>query len=169
MSSRLGQAGFTLLEAVVATTVMVVGVVAVVGLTLVAKGASEEGRNTVQASNYLQEGLEAARTIRDADWTNVSTAGTYHLAAQAGVNPPWQLVSGGTETIGTYTRQITIASVRRADTNGDGQLSAGDQIVQSGGSFDDPDTKKITCVVSWQQGKRTVSRQQFVYLTNWQK
>ncbi len=169
MANKLRQDGFTLLEAVVATTVLVVGVIAIVGLIVAAKASSDQGRDTVQAANYLQECLEAVRSIRDEVWNTISVDGSYHLVPQPGTDPPWQLVAGGTESVGKFTRSLVIAPVRRADTDGTGTLSAGDQIVTSGGAFDDPDTEKITCTVTWKQGNRNISRSMNTYLTNWQK
>nr|MDP9212115.1 prepilin-type N-terminal cleavage/methylation domain-containing protein [bacterium] len=89
-----GQQGFTLIEAIVATTVFVIGVVALVQITLLAKSTSEEGRDTVQAVNYLQEGVEAVRSVRDHDWdlvAGLAPATDYRLNAQPGTAPPWTL------------------------------------------------------------------------------
>jgi prepilin-type N-terminal cleavage/methylation domain-containing protein len=163
------QRGFTLLEAVVAMTVFTIGLLGAAQMTLTAERLSSESKDTVQAANYLEEGLEAVRSVRDSSWTDIATDGTYHLASDTEAITPWQLVLGGTETIGKFTRTVEISNVRRADTDGDGQLSAGDDIVQSGGAFDDPDTKRVKAVVSWQQGARTVTRSVATYLTNWQQ
>lgn len=163
MSSR----GFTLVEAVVAMTVFVIGTVGLVQLATLAKATSEEGQETVKVSNYLQEGIEAARIIRDANWANM-IPGTYRLNAQAGQSPPWQLIAGGSETIdGKYQRTITVATARREDSDGSGTLTAGDRIVSSGGAFDDPDARRITATITWSAGRRTVSRTIYTYFTNW--
>jgi Tfp pilus assembly protein PilV len=166
------EAGFTLVEAVVAMTVFVIGVVGLIQVTLVARTNSEIGRDVVQASNYLQEGVEAVRSIRDASWTNISSltpATNYRLNSQPGVVPPWTLTAGS-EPIGQYTRTVRLDNVRREDTNGSGTLNAGDKIcVGAGcGQFDDADTKKATVTVSWTQGSRTITRSLNAYLTNWQ-
>ena len=166
--ARRRQAGFTLIEAVVAITVFSLGVVALIGMSTIAKSTSEQGRDSVQVSNYLQEGIEAVRLLRNNSWNNVSTNGGYRLSAQAGQNPPWQLVSGGSETIGKYSRSVAIATVRREDMDGSGTLTAGDRIVATGGAFDDPDTKKVTVTITWQQGTRTITRQLYAYVTKWQ-
>ncbi len=167
-----GQRGFTLVEAVVAMTVFVVGVVALVQITLLAKSTSEEGQDTVQAVNYLQEGVEAVRSIRDHDWNLVAsvTPGTsYRLNAQPGTAPPWTLTAGS-EAIDKYTRTVRFENVRREDTDGSGTMNAGDVICTGAGcgEFDDPDTRRMTVTISWQQGQRTVTRALYAYLTDWQ-
>lgn len=166
---RVKQGGFTLVEAIVAITVFSVGMIASAQMTLAALRLSGESKNTVQAANYLEEGLEAVRSVRDSSWTDIATDGDYHLTSDPDALTPWQLVAGGTETIGKFSRTITISAVRRADTDGSGALTAGDDIVQSGGSFDDPDTKKVTATIRWEQGNRTVTRSVSTYLTNWQQ
>lgn len=162
------QRGFTLVEAVVATTVFSVGIIGVVQVTSVAKSSSEQGRDTVQASNYLQEGMEAVRASRDSSWNNVATDGAYRLVSNPGASPAWTLASGSTETIGKYDRVVQIDAVSREDTDASGTLTAGDKIVPSGGTLADPDTKRVTVTMSWSQGTRTVTRSIYAYLTNWQ-
>lgn len=166
-SRRQTQAGFTLLEAVVAIGIFVIAVVGVLALSDVSTQTSSRSKNTVQANNYLQEGMDAVRALRDASWNNIATDGQYHLVAQVGQSPPWSLASGGTETIGIFSRTVTISPVQRTDTNGSGQLDAGDQIAVSGGTLSDPNTKKITVQVSWQAGNKTINAPLSTYLTNW--
>ena len=161
--------GFTLVEAVVAITVFVIGVVGMIQIVLVARATSDHGANLVTAGGHLKEGMDAVRVIRDDDWDAIATDGTYGLSSQPGTAPPWTLQAGG-ETIGKFTRRVTIASVRRSDTDGNGQLSAGDKICQGAacGSFDDAQTKKVTVTVTWRQDNQDKSRSVFGYLTDWQ-
>lgn len=166
--SARSRAGFTLLEAVVSITVFAVGIVGILQLNLAAKASSDKARDTVQVANYLQEGLEAVRTIRDSAWTNVNTDAAYHLNPVVGANPPWQLIAGGTETVGKYTRTVAIAPVIRQDTDGSGTLTAGDKIVTTGGTLADAETKLITVTLTWRNGSQTLTRTMFEYLTNWQ-
>lgn len=161
-----GQAGFTLVEAVVTIAVFSVGLLGLIQLSLLAKSTTEASRDTVQVSNYIQEGLEAVRTVRDSDWTNVNTDGNYRLNPLAGSNPPWQLIAGGTESLGKYSRTVSIAPVKRVDVDGSTTITAGDRIDASG-TLDDPNTKRITVDVTWQNGNRTYTKSLFQYLTNW--
>ena len=82
-----------------------------------------------------REAREAIRQIRDIQWENIETNGTYHPVASGSV---W-LLSPGAETINEFNRSIVIADAMR-DANGN--------IVATGGSVD-PSTKKVTITVSW--------------------
>lgn len=161
--------GFTLVEAIVAMAIFAIGIILVAQMVLTARRLSNESRDTVQAANYLEEGLEAVRSTRDSSWTAISTDGTYALQSAPGDITPWNLIPNGTETIGKFSRTIQISPVRRDDTDGSGTLTAADNISTGAGTFNDPDTKKITSTVTWQQGGRTVSRSLSTYLTNWQQ
>lgn len=164
---RNNQRGFTLVEAVMAITVFALGIVSVASLGSIAKSTSDLGKDTVVASNYLQEGLEAMRSLRDASWSNVGTDGNYRLVSQGASYPAWQL-SSGTEAVDKFTRTVQIASVSREDTDSSGTITSGDKMVPNGGVFNDPDTKKITVTLTWKSGSRTVTKTLTEYLTNWQ-
>lgn len=162
------QTGFTLVEAVVTIGIFAVGMIIAAQVVLTARRLSDESRDAVQAANYLEQGLEAVRSSRDSSWTTVATDGAYHLEPAPGDTSPWNIVAGGSETIGKFSRTVNISTGRRIDSDSSGTVTAGDQLVASGGTLDDPDTKKITTTVTWQQGSRTVSRSLYTYLTNWQ-
>lgn len=166
---RVGrQSGFTLVEAVVTISIFAVGMIISAQVVLTARRLSDESRDAVQAANYLEEGLEAVRSSRDSSWTSIATDGAYRLQAAPGDTSPWELIAGGTETIGKFSRTVNISTGRRIDSDSSGTVTAGDQLVASGGTLDDPDTKKISTTVTWRQGNRTVSRTLYTYLTNWQ-
>lgn len=62
---------------------------------------SEEG---LGAAMYAVEGIEAMRSMRDYDWTQLA-AGTYGLSDSDGY---WKF-SGGSDTSGQYTRTVSVA------------------------------------------------------------
>lgn len=72
-SSRLAQRGFTLVEVIVATSVIVVGVLATVTVANVSVGASGDNERKVVATNLAREGLELVRNIRDTNWQTYVT------------------------------------------------------------------------------------------------
>ena len=62
------QIGFSLLEVVIATTVISVGLVGILGLVIQNIAIQQTYKNTLVASMLAQEGLELARNIRDKNW-----------------------------------------------------------------------------------------------------
>ncbi|MBI4458201.1 hypothetical protein HY633_04520 [Candidatus Uhrbacteria bacterium] len=117
---RESDAGQSLLEVVIALALFTVGV-ATVGLTLVdADVSSRQGVERTQATLLAREGLEAARSIRDADFDNL-TAGSHGLALSAG---RWTF-SGASDVQDQFTRTVAVADL-------------------------DIDAKRITSTVSWQ-------------------
>lgn len=59
---------FTLVETLIAITVMTVVMTAITGLVLGSMGAHQRNVHQLQALAYAQEGLEAMRFIRDSNW-----------------------------------------------------------------------------------------------------
>ncbi len=65
----------------------------------------------LKATGYLEEGVEAVRSVREADWGGIATNGTYHPVITGNT---WTL-SSGTETVEDFTRKIEITDVIPAD------------------------------------------------------
>src|SRR6185503_12415280 len=96
---------------------------------------------------------ESVRSIREQNWNNVASDGTYHPEISS---DHWSLVSGS-ETIGNFTRQVIISSVERDDSG---------NIVSSDGT-NDPSTKHVSVIISWASpvnGSLTTG----TYLTRWE-
>lgn len=144
-----------------ATLVEVLVAIALTGIMLptlaTALVTSHAGRATSQqqlkATALLNEATEALRVVRDAGWSNVATDGVYHPVISGST---WTLASGA-ETVGGFTRQITISAAER---NGSGSL------VQSGGTAD-PSTKRAAIEVGWSE-PYTGSVSDDLYLSRWQ-
>lgn len=60
--------GFTLIEAVIAMGIIVVGLVALVALAWISVTSSRSANDTFVAASIAQEGIEAVRSIRDTNW-----------------------------------------------------------------------------------------------------
>lgn len=132
------QSGQSLIEVLIALSIFVVGIATIGFLVLDANVSSRQGVERTQAILLAKEGLEAARSIRDADFDNL-TAGGHGIALSGN---KW-IFSGTSDTQDQFTRTITITDV-------------------------DVDTKKIDGVVTWQftearQNSVTLTD----YLTDW--
>lgn len=138
MYHRKTQAGFFLIEVVIAAALVGGVLITVLGLVQDTVEVSQRALERTQASYLLEEGIEATKSIRDDQWTNI-TALSY--------STPYYLVWNGTKwTLSTtpgassfFTRTLTFEEVYRGAT---------DDIVTSGGTLD-AGTKKGTVTVSW--------------------
>ncbi|PLX24970.1 hypothetical protein C0580_03520 [Candidatus Parcubacteria bacterium] len=138
--SAINRKGFSLVEVVLATSIFVLLAAALTGNIMYGQESSVLAGSRTRAVFLAEEGLEAVRNIRDADFANL-VDGTYGLATSSN---EWSF-SGSSDIRGIYTRSITISSV-------------------------DGDTKNISSQVTWQQNpQRTGTVVLDTYLTNWQE
>jgi Tfp pilus assembly protein PilV len=98
--------GFLLIEVLLATTVFALLTTAFVGAFLYGQESAMLAGNRNRAALLAEEGLEAARNIRDSGFSNLAI-GTYGLAVTSN---QWNL-SGASDTNGIFTRQIIISSI----------------------------------------------------------
>lgn len=94
--------------------------------------------NAVEARNLALEGLEAARSIREGGWENL-TDGEHGLQFQ---NGEWQF-SGASTTDGLLVRKVIITA-------------------------EDENTKLVESEVTWQEAERFQQVRLFTILTNWE-
>ncbi len=148
-------AGQSLVEILVALGISAL-IIPAIYLGLLASRQGQVQLNQRQnALTLLNESLEAVRVVREKKWTTFAVDGTYYPATQAG---GWVLMAG-TQTIGDFTRSLTISDVSRDSTG---------KIVSSGGQID-PSTKKVTHTVSWSvpySGNVSVTTYMTRYLDN---
>lgn len=131
--------GFSLVEVILATAVFALLVTALAGIYVYGEESTALSGNRARAVFLAEEGLEAARNIRDANFNNL-TLGTHGIALSG---DQWTL-SGTSGNIGIFTRSITVTSL-------------------------DADRKTVTSTVSWQQNQqRTGSVTLTTRLSNWQ-
>jgi type II secretory pathway pseudopilin PulG len=148
--------GQMVIEVIVAISIFVIiatsSVVVIIGSLKTARLSEEESRATFLAV----EGLEAAKSIRNQAWVNL-TIGQHGVSTGSGV---WAFVgTSDVDPTSKYTRVIDITAVGR---DGSGN------ILSSGGTTDS-ETKKITSTVSWSfSPTRNNSVVLTLYLTNWQ-
>ncbi|MDP1689184.1 MAG: hypothetical protein Q8L47_03575 [bacterium] len=132
------KAGFSIVEALLAGAILALLLTAVVGAIIYGEDSAVSGGERTRALFLAEEGLEAARNIRNLNYSNL-TDGTWGLSTSTNV---WTL-SGTSNTIENFNRQISIASV-------------------------DSNTKTVTSTVSWRQNStRSASTSITARLTNW--
>jgi Tfp pilus assembly protein PilV len=96
--------GFLLVEVILASSILGLLVTTFVGAYLFGEESTLLAGNRARATYLAEEGLEAARAIRDAGYANL-VDGTYGLSA-TGV---WAL-AGASDTSEIFTREISITS-----------------------------------------------------------
>lgn len=137
--SAIKQLGFSLVEVILSTAVFVLLVTALAGVYLYGQESTAMAGNRARAVMLAEEGVEAARNIRDQSFSNL-VDGTYGLTTTGN---QWNL-SGSQDTTDIFTRKITISSI-------------------------DSKRKSLTSNVTWQQNpQRSGSVDVSTRLINWQ-
>ncbi|HOZ36406.1 MAG TPA: hypothetical protein PLR18_01070 [bacterium] len=131
--------GFSVAEAVVATAFFAIIATSLISTLIYINRLAYESGSRARATLLAEEGLEAARNLRDNNFSNLVDA--THGLSMAGNQ--W-IFSGASDTIDGFSRQLTISSL-------------------------DSDTKKIISQVSWTARGNEYSLSLTDRLTNWQK
>jgi len=149
--------GFSLVEVLIACAIISISIIALMAASTKGIQLSNETLRQTQANLLLEEGAEAVKSIRDAAWTNISaiTPDTnYYLTFNTGTNT-WSLGTTATGAIDSiFTRVIVFSGVSR---------DANDDIVTSGGTYDDARTKKVTVTVSWPSSENSTSSKDLAF------
>lgn len=132
-------AGYSFVELLVALGLFSMMIPVLFAGFIATRDGKPQQKNRVRAAALMKETTEALRVIREQGWPEFAVDGTYHPVIDQ-VNGTWSLAPGA-ETIGSFTRQLTIEPVMRNDLG---------EIVESGGTLD-PSTKKVTVEISWDQ------------------
>ena len=142
-----------MVEILVAVSIIAIAVIAATTVTQKAVQVSRMAFHTSQATFLLEEGAEAVRILRDNGWTNISALdpGTaYYPVFSSGT---WTL-SDTPNTVGIFTRTVSVASVTRDNITKD----------IAGSGTDDPGTKLVTISVSWQEGGTVMEKMLRFYI-----
>jgi len=155
--------GISIIEILVVIAIIITALSSLLGLASFSLGVSTLIKQTNQANNLSQEVMEAVRNFRDGTSWDIDGLGklatsTDYYPQATGSPSKWQLVQG-TENIDGFTRKVVFEDVMR-DSNSN--------IVESGGT-NDPNTKKVTVTVSWEERGRDHKLEIFTYLTNWKQ
>ena len=153
--------GISIIEILVVIAIIITALSSLLGLASFSLGVSALIKQTNQGNLLSQEVMEAVRNFRDGTSWDIDGLGklatsTDYYPQATGSPSKWQLVQG-TENIDGFTRKVVFKDVMR-DSNSN--------IVESGGT-NDPNTKKVTVTVSWEERGRDHKLEIFTYLTNW--
>lgn len=155
--------GISIIELLVAIALCAIALTCLLGLIAFSFQTNYSVKNNTLARDLMQEAAEIAKNIRDGSAWDTDGIGTitngldYH-PEKSGSPPKWILVQGN-ETVGIFTRKIVFEAVLR---------DAGDNIVLIGGA-NDPDTRRVTVIVSWNERGRNREEKIITYLTNWRQ
>lgn len=150
--------GMSIVEVLVA-----VAVVAIVGFTF-ASGLSKslalsfQALRTNQAAWLLEDTVEAVKSIRDTNWTNIQnlSTGVYYYPVFNTTTNLWSLTTTDPGSVdGIFSRKIMFSSVAR-DSNSD---------ISAGGT-NDPQTVYALATVSFLVGETTVTKNLEFYISN---
>lgn len=149
--------GLTLVEVLIATSIILVFLVSLLGVhTLYLKTAFTNG-NVVKGAYLVEESVEAVRFLRDSSWSaNIAPLSlnvNYGLVFDAGT---WQATTTNIRVDNIFERVMAFSAVYR-DASGD--------IVSSGGTLD-PDILLVISSVSWANGGVITTKSISTYITN---
>ncbi len=151
------QKGIGMVEVIVGLAVIAVTFWAFFELARYNLKIQEQSRLKIEALSLATEAMEATRSVRDEDWTNIDSLvlGTQYYPTIS--TNKWALSSTNPGSInGIYDRWITIEKVFR-----DGN----DDIAAAG--IEDSETRKITVIVEWNDHETIRDITLTSYLTSW--
>ncbi len=117
------QAGFSLVEILVAISIFLVFVTAIGSLTVSSGYQLKNSVNRERATALAEEAFEASRNIRDADFANLID-GTHGLTTTGN---QWNF-SSSSDTTGVFTRQLAISTIHANQKKLDATVSWADKI-----------------------------------------
>lgn len=106
MKENLQQNGFVVLEALLSASILVTLFIAFMGMIIYNQQIYEDSLNRQEAIFMAEEGLEAVRNIRDADYSTL-VDGNYGIAIS---DNHWTL-SSSPDNINNFSRRINISTV----------------------------------------------------------
>ena len=80
------QRGFTVIEVIVATAIVSIGILSTVTVAAMTVKAGESNERTLVATNLAREGIESVRSIRDSNWQILADQAARQAAGLGGPN-----------------------------------------------------------------------------------
>lgn len=158
--------GFSIIEVIIACAIISITVSSLMSATGKSIQVSNQALKQAQATLLIEEGVEAVKSIRDNNWTDISglTLDTnYYLFFNATTNS-WSLSTSSTAPNGSiptypidsvFTREVSVSAVSRDSS----------QNIASSGTLD-TGTKKVTVTVSWNKPGGIVSKSLSFYISD---
>lgn len=146
-----------MIEVVVASALCLSIVLGIVGAFTITLRSALNTTARIQAAFIAEEGLEAARILRDNGWSaNIAsqTLGAPLYLSFDGTT--WKATTTNAFVDGVFQRTLVLDSVYR-----DGSKN----IVSTGGTLD-TNIRKATVSISWREGTATTTHSLATYLTN---
>lgn len=162
IKNKNSKQGFSLIEIIIASAVMLVAWLAVFYTFSVLTQFSSRNTSSIKASMLLEEGSEALRSIKDVSWTtNIvplasCTSSSPCRITYDFVNNLWEATTSPILIDGKFDRTFFLSDVYRDSSF---------NVVSSGGTLD-AGSEKATITVSWFQGNATTSESLETYLFN---
>lgn len=140
--STESQKGFTLVETIVAISVLLVVVVGGLSANNITTTTVGLNKQRSRANFLAREGIEALQSVRAANFTSLSPGEFYPVFDQNG----WRLAPGSEQISGGFTRSIILTTVQRG-------VACSNPIcdLTSGGGITDPNTFKAKVRVMWKE------------------
>lgn len=161
--------GISVIEILIAVAIIGIALSSILGVATLSLRQTGDTGLEARATALAKDAMEAVITYRaGVAWNNddpadeydglgvVALLASYYPKLSQDVPAKWQLVQGQEQFEG-FTRDVVFASAAR---------DASSNIVEQGGTVD-PNTKKVTATVSWQDRGVTRQVQLLMYLTNW--
>lgn len=152
------KSGFTLIEVIIACSIISICMFGLIEVTEKGLRLSRQAIEKVQAGFLLEEGVEAVKSIRDDNWSNISNLELetpYYLFFNNNIKK-WEITDTVSNIDFKFNRIATFYSVER---------DSSDDIVLSGGTVD-PQTIKVVISVDWGTYGGNISKNLSFYLTD---
>lgn len=148
--------GSTLIEIVVVTAILSLVSLSFLGTFTALSSFHEKNLRAIKASLLAEEGLEAVRLIKSANWNDLTIIPSGSIRYLALSPLSWNITTEPEIVDGIFYRSIQVFEVMR-DIN--------DDIVSSGGVID-PDTLRFESFVSWRARNATSTVSYEAYMTD---
>ncbi len=154
MTVKINNKGFSLVEAILAVVIAVMVLATTTFLTTATGLDPAVNQDKASAIDLTHEGLDAVYSIRNRRWRNLDDTATTHGVRRSG-GGLWEF-NGTADTLGKFTRTITLADVSRTAGN-----------IDINGT-NDPQTKKVSVQTTWTDlAGRPQTYLLESYLNNW--